>query len=286
VSICEHYGITPRTTNVGCPHENGNCESMHGHLKSRLEQHLLLRGSREFGSEEEYDRFVMGVLEKANALRAAKLVLELAVMREHLAAELPNYTETMVRVNNNSTIRVCKMTWSVPSGLIGGRLKARIYETRIVLLDGRDVLADLPRQGGDRGAVIDFRHVIDWLVRKPGAFGQYRWREAMFPSMAYRVVYDHLRSRHEPAKADLHYLEILQVAAQDGTAAVEQVLEELLAQPRAEINAAEIKAMLEAYRDEALRWRDRGPLEASLADYDALLGGQADNQQEEASHGF
>lgn len=282
-SICDHYGITPRTTNVGCPHENGDCESLHGHFKRRLEQHLLLRGGRDFGSEEEYDRFVIGVLEKANALRTARLMQELEVMKEHLAAELPDYTETMVRVNNNSTIRVCKMTWSVPSKLIGSRLKARIYETRIVVLDGREVLADLPRQGGDRGAVIDFRHVIGWLVRKPGAFAQYRWREAMFPSLAYRSAYDHLSRQHEPAKADRQYLEILQVAAQDGTAAVENVLEELMAQPRAEISAEEIKAMLEAYRDEQLRWRDRGPLEASLAEYDALLGEQA---EEEAKHGF
>jgi len=286
VSICEHYGIAPRTINVGRPQENGNCESMHGHLKSRLEQHLLLRGSRDFASEEEYDRFVMAVLEKANTLRAAELAQELEVMSEHLAAELPDYTETTVSVNNNSTIRVCKMTWSVPSALIGSRLKARIYETRIVLLDGREVLADLPRQhGGDRGAVIDFRHVIGWLVRKPGAFGQYRWRESMFPSMAFRAAYDHLCRLHGPAKADRHYLDILQVAALEGTSAVENVLEELMAQPRGVLIATEIKAMLESYRDDALRWRDRGPLEASLADYDALLGEQTEPELE-AHHGF
>jgi len=61
-------------------------------------------------------------------------------------------------------------------------------------------LADLPRHGGDRGAVIDFRHLITWLVRKPGAFAQYRWREAMFPSMPFRAAYDHLCRLHEPAK--------------------------------------------------------------------------------------
>jgi hypothetical protein len=227
----------------------------------------------------------MEVLKKANTPRVAKLTLELAAMREHLAAELPDYVETSVSVNNNSTVRVCKMTYSVPSQLIGTRLKARIYETRIVLLDGREVLADLPRHGGDRGAVIDYRHLITWLVRKPGAFAQYRWREAMFPSMAFRAAYDHLCRQHEPAKADRHYLDILQVAAQEGTSAVENVLEELMAQPRGVLNAAEIKAMLESYRDDALRWRDRGPLEASLADYDTLLGEQPEPELE-AHHGF
>src|SRR5690606_10709292 len=148
-----------------CPHENGTCEAMHGHLKRRLEQHLLLRGSRDFSSEEEYDRFVIGVLERANGLRGARFAQEVAGMREHLAVELPDYTETTVRVNNNSTIRVCKRVYSVPSRLIGSRLRARIHETHVVLLDGMVVLAELPLQGGDRGAVIDFRHVIQWLVR-------------------------------------------------------------------------------------------------------------------------
>lgn len=285
MSICEHYRIIPRTINVGCPQENGSCESSNGHFKRRLEQHLLLRGSRDFASEQAYDCFVMEVLKKANTPRAAKLTLELAAMREHLAAELPAYVETSVSVNNNSTIRVCKMTYSVPSQLIGTRLKARIFETHIVLLDGCAALADLPRHGGDRGAVIDFRHLITWLVRKPGAFAQYRWREAMFPAMAFRAAYDHLCRLYEPAKADRQYLEILEVAAQEGTSAVENVLEELMAQPRGILNAAEIKAMLESYRDDALRWRDRGPLEASLVDYDTLLGEQTGPEME-AHHGI
>ena len=53
LSICEHYRITPRTINVGRPNENGDCESINGHFKRRLEQHLLLRGSRDFQSEAE-----------------------------------------------------------------------------------------------------------------------------------------------------------------------------------------------------------------------------------------
>lgn len=272
LSICEHYGIEPRTTNVGCPHENGNCESMHGHFKRRLEQHLLLRGSRDFASDGDYDRFIFEVLEKANALRAMAVSQELAAMRDHTAAELPDYEERMVTVNNNSTIRVHKMTYSVPSNLIGSRIKARIYETRIVLLNGRDELGELPRHGGDRGAVIDYRHVIGWLVRKPGAFAQYRWRECMFPSLAFRAAYDRLCRTQEVDKADRQYLELLRLAASEGTAAVSNTVEELLAQPHGEISAQEVQAMLETYRDLALRVRDRAPLEVSLDEYDALLG--------------
>jgi len=282
LSICEHYRITPRTINVGCPNENGDCESINGHFKRRMEQHLLLRGSRDFATESEYDSFVMAVLEKANALRKTRLSEELAVMRDHLAAELPDYQETMVTVGSNSTIRVCKMAYSVPSNLIGARLKARIYETRVILLDGREVLAEMPRQCGDRGAIIDFRHVIGWLVRKPGAFAQYKWREQMFPSWTFRSAYDSL-TRKEPLKADERYLEVLEVAAMEGVSAVETALEDLMAQPRGGISAGEVKAMLDTYRDEALRWRQAPPPEVTLEQYDALLG--SEEELEVASHG-
>lgn len=65
---------------------------------------------------------------------------------------MPDYTETMVRVNNNSTTRVCRRVYSVPSRLISSRLRARIHETHIVLLDRMVVLVELPLRGGDREA--------------------------------------------------------------------------------------------------------------------------------------
>lgn len=274
LSVCGHFGLSPRTTNVASPQENGTCEVMHGHLKRRLEQHLLLRGSRDFESEQAYDLFVIGVLEKANGLRGERFAQEVAAMREHLAPELPDYRETMVSVNNNSTIRLCKRVYSVPSKLIGSRLRARVYETHIVLLEGLVVLAELPLQSGDRGAVIDFRHVIKWLVRKPGAFSQYRWREAMFPSLVWRGLYDYLCSRHVVHVADVRYLEILQLAADEGISAVENTVEELLSAPKAVVNASEVSNLLRTYEDEAMAFRKRKAMPISLEVYDDLLKGE------------
>ena len=273
LSVCAHFRLSPRTTNVSSPNENGTCEVMHGHFKRRLEQHLLLRGSRDFESEEAYDIFVIGVLERANGLRGERFAQEMTAMHEHLAPELPDYTETMVRVNNNSTIRVCKRVYSVPSKLIGSRLRARIHETHIVLLDGMVVLAELPFRGGDRGAVIDFRHVIKWLVRKPGAFSEYRWREAMFPSLVWRAAYDHLCRQHDAHAADVCYLEILQLAATEGLGAVENIVEQLLMAPKSALNAAEVTALLRTYEDEAMAFREREAMPVSLEVYDGLLGG-------------
>jgi len=190
-------------------------------LKRRIRQHLLLRGSFDFVSEEEYDRFLIGVLESANRLRTARLGEDLAAMRESVIEDLADYREMFVSVGNNSTIRVRKQSYSVPNRLIGTKLLARIYENRIVLLAGAQEVAQLPLGVGDRGAVIDFRHLIGHLLRKPGAFAGYRWREEMFPSPAYRAAYDHLT--RTSLEADRRYLEILKVAADEGQTVVDSV---------------------------------------------------------------
>jgi len=279
--ICAHYGLEPRTINVGRPQENGCCESSHGHLKRRIKQHLLLRGSRDFESEETYDRFLIAVLEAGNALRTKRLTEELSVMRETPAAELSDFRELMVTVNNNSTIRLRKQVYSVPARLIGKKLLAREHETRIVLLAGAEVVAELPVERGDRGAAIDYRHVIGHLLRKPGAFANYRWREEMYPSPTYRSAHDWLE-RRDPITASRRYLEILKLAADEGETAVENALEQLLATPRGQISAKEVRAMLDTWRELKSEWRSRPPLEVDLTDYDHLLNGIDDFDEGEA----
>lgn len=279
LGICAHFGLEPRVINVARPQENGCCESAHGHLKRRILQHLLLRGSKDFASEEEYDQFLIGVLESANRLRVERLTKELAAMRETAVAELPDYRELMVTVNNNSTIRLRKQVYSVPGRLIGAKLLARIYENRIVLLDGPAEVAQLPLGTSDRGAVIDFRHIIDHLLRKPGAFAGYRWRDELFPAPVYRAAYDHLERSVQDA--DRAYLEILKVAADEGQAAVENALEHLLGGPRPVLSAAEVRGMLDTWRDMQREWRARPPLAVNLADYDALLEGEAEDESDD-----
>jgi len=283
LSICEHYGLAPRTINVGRPQENGSCESSHGHLKRRIQQHLLLRGGRDFTSEEEYDAFLIKVLESANLRRSRRVGEELAAMPERAIGELPDYRELMVSVSNNSTIRVNKMVYSVPSRLIGIKLLARIYESRMVLLEGAQEVARLPLSRRDRGAVIDFRHLIGHLLRKPGAFAGYRWREELFPSPVYRAAFDHLT--RAGGDAERRYLEVLKVAADEGQTAVENALEHLLGAPRAVISAMEVKGMLETWQDLEREWRERPPLDVRLEDYDALLDGGEDEAADVAEAG-
>jgi hypothetical protein len=146
------------------------------------------------------------------------------------------------------------------------------------LLEGPLEVAQLPLSRGDRGAVIDFRHLIGHLLRKPGAFAGYRWREELFPSLVYRAAYDHLT--RAGVEADRRYLEVLKLAADEGQTAVENALEHLLAAPRPAVSAKEVKGMLDTWRDLEREWRERPPLEVCLTDYDALLDGGEDEGQE------
>jgi hypothetical protein len=92
LELCTHYDLTPLTIHVACPPEHGDGESQNRHLKRRLEQHLILRGSRDFASLEAYDRFVLGG-QAANAKRKKRLAEELACMRPLPASGLADYRE-------------------------------------------------------------------------------------------------------------------------------------------------------------------------------------------------
>jgi hypothetical protein len=193
LAVAAHFGLEPRTINVGCPNENGDVESLNGHLKRRLRQLLLLRGSSDFATMEDYDAFLAAALNKANTTRTEKVAEELAVMRELPSTVLSDYQEYYVRVGWQSTIRVKTMVYSVPSRLIGQKVRTRVSETQVEVYCGREVALTLPRQRGRAGSArIDFRHVIGELVRKPGAFARWRHRESLFPGLYFRKAYDRL----------------------------------------------------------------------------------------------
>jgi transposase len=227
LSLVAHYGLTPRTIHVDCPNENGDVEAHNGHLKRRLEQHLLLRGSRDFASEAAYDQFLEAVLSKANGPRTAQVAEELAVMRELPPTRLCEYDEVECRVCSHSTIRVKRVAYSVPARFIGRRLRARVYEQHLEVYHGSERIAHIPRAPG-RLAVIDYRHVIQALLRKPGAFARYHYREELFPSNTYRRAYDRLVQDHGMVSGELEYLRLLKLTAELGPSAVEGLLGEML----------------------------------------------------------
>jgi hypothetical protein len=229
LALMRHFGMTPRTTEVGAKEQNGDVEASNGALKRRLEQALLVRGSRDFESVEQWQAFIDDVQRKTNVERGKRVVEELAAMRELDVAKLPEYVEETAPVSERSTIRIKHCAYSVPSRLIGARLKVRIYEDRIEARFGDVVELDCERLRGRFQRRIDYRHVIWSLVRKPGAFARYVYREEMFPSLVFRQAYDAIQTPHQGTKGDLEYLRILHLAASTMQSSVEAALVQLLA---------------------------------------------------------
>lgn len=226
--VMRYYGVKPQHTNAASPNENGDCEQSHHRFKRAVEQALLLRGSRDFGNMAEYGRFLKDLFAQRNAGRRARLAEEMAVMRELPARRMESAKRERVKVDSGSLIHVERNSYSVNSRLIGAQVEARMYLDHVEVWYGQKKVEDLPRLRGRGKHRIDYRHIIEWLVRKPGAFENYRYQEDLFPTSRFRMAYDALRET-TPSRASKEYLKILQLAAETGEVQVDQALRELLA---------------------------------------------------------
>jgi hypothetical protein len=270
-ALLNHYGLVGERINAGRANENGDVEQRHFRLRQALEQALLLRGSREFAAVEEFEAFLGEAFLQENAGRQPRLAEELPALQPLPARPLEACKHFRCRVGPSSTIRVQHNVYSVPSRLIGMQVEVRQYALRLELWLGQSRVEMLPRLRGEYHHRIHYRHVIDWLVRKPGAFAGYRYREDLFPTSRFRLAYDALVAAG-PGRAEREYLQILHLAARESEAGVEAALRVLLAReepPR----AAEVKALLEAGR----AWPGPAEVEIAavdLAAYDELLAAE------------
>ena len=197
IALCAHLDLTPRTINKACPEENGDIESANGHLKRRLKNHLSLRGSRDFATLADYAAFVAAVCRGANASRLALFNAERATLRPLPTQRYPEAEEIPVRVSSASTIRVKAHVYSVPSRLIGAIVTAELSEHTLLVRLGREEVLRCPRST-QNAPCIDYRHLIASLLRKPGAFAAYQYREELFPRPVFRQAYDALLAADLP----------------------------------------------------------------------------------------
>src|SRR3954465_11442174 len=195
-ALCAHYGMEPTRNNRGVAHENGSIESPHGHLKQAVEDALLLRGSRDFAALEAYRRFLDEIVGRRNARNAKRLDLERSALKELPPRRTTDYEETIVIVTSTSGFSLKKVFYSVPSRLIGHRLRVRLYDDRLECFLGATALMTLrrgrPHPSGKRGHVVDYRHVIHALRRKPMALLNLVYRDQLFPRRAYQRAFDAL----------------------------------------------------------------------------------------------
>jgi hypothetical protein len=195
-ALCAHYRMEPTRNNRGVAHENGSIESPHGHLKQAIEDALLLRGSRNFDTLDAYRRFIDEIVGRRNARNAKRLDLERSALQSLPVRRTTDYEETIVTVTSTSGFILRKVFYSVSSRLIGHRLRVRLYDDRLECFLGSTPLMALrrgrPHPNGKHGHVVDYRHVIHALRRKPMALLNLVYRDQLFPRRAYQRAFEAL----------------------------------------------------------------------------------------------
>src|SRR3989449_1961245 len=225
--LMTHYGMQPTWNNTGVAHENGDVEQSHHRFKQAVDQALRVRGSRDFATRGAYEHFLQDLIHKRNQTRGARFTAEKAALRPLPVTPLAPCKELRVMVSRFSTIAVAGNVYSVPSRLIGTSVLIRVHSEVLEGYVGTTRVFELPRLVGKHHHQIDYHHIIWSLVRKPGAFAAYRYRDELFPTTTFRQAYDRLRT-DGAKRADRDYVRILHLAASTSEAEVETALEIVL----------------------------------------------------------
>jgi hypothetical protein len=273
-ALMRHYRMTGQKIQTGRPNENGDVEQRHYRLKRAVEQALLLRDSHDFGSLTEYKEFLRVLLRQLNAGRRERLKTEMQYLRPLPAGRLESLKRERVKVDSGSLIYVDRNAYSVHSRLIGERVEARIGAEVVEVWYAGNKVETLPRLRGRGKHRVDYRHIIDWLVRKPGAFENYRYREELFPTSRFRMAWDALRET-SPAGANKGYLGILELAAKEGETRVDDILRSLLEQGEMGEGKLNVKLIADTLKEGAGVPAATAihVVEVSLASFDELLSG-------------
>lgn len=229
--LCDHYRMQPTRNNTGIAHENGSIESPHGHLKNRIEQALLLRGSFDFASIGEYQAVIDSAVNRLNLQVQQKFEEEKPHLHPLPKYRVADYEVLTARVSSRSTIEVRCVLYTVPSRLIGRQLELHLHHDRIIGYLGNQVVVELPRirvsdKTKRRTRCINYRHVIEGLRRKPRALLYCTWQQELLPDDHYRDLWGQLKAHFELDSAALLMVEALYIAAtQDKETAVAAYLQ-------------------------------------------------------------
>jgi hypothetical protein len=253
--LCVHYGMMPTRNNLGIAHENGAIESVHGHLKKAIEDALLLRGTRQFDDLDAYRRFVDEVVGRRNRRNSKRLDVERPSLLALPARRTGDYEEKLITVTSRSGFTLRKVFYTVPSRLVGHRLRVRLYDDRLECFLGSTQLMTLQRgraqANGKHGHVVDYRHVIHALQRKPMALLNLVYREQLFPRRAFARAFEALLAKQTERQACRSMVGLLALAHER---ACEAELAEII---DAELDAGRLPDL------DALRERFK-PLETSI----------------------
>jgi hypothetical protein len=275
-ALCAHYGMTPTRNNRGIAHENGSIESAHGHLKSAVRDALLLRCTAAFTTLAEYRRFIDELVGRRNHRNAARINVEQTTLIPLPAVRTADYEQTVVTVTSFGGFTLRRVLYTVPSRLVGQRLRVRLYDDRLELFLGSTPIMKLrrgrPGPNGKHGHVVDYRHVIHSLRRKPMALLNLVYRDQLFPRDAYRKVFDLMLERSGPKVACRTIVEILALAHER---ACEAALATILADDLAASRLPDLNALRQRFSPDPAALPVVVVQLTPLADYDALITGEA-----------
>lgn len=243
-ALCAHYRMEPTRNNRGVAHENGGIESPHGHLKHAIRDALLMRGTIEFEDLSSYRSFLDEIVGRKNARNSKRIDAERAVLQSLPETRTADYEQALVYVSTSGGFVLRKVFYTVPSRLIRHRLRARLYDDRVELFVGGSQVLSLRRgragPNGKHGHVIDYRHVIHALRRKPMALLNLVYRDQLWPREAYRHMFDHLCERLSERAACKMMVELLSIAHER---ACEAQLANLLSEALAADRLPDLKAL-------------------------------------------
>ena len=272
-----HYGMEASRNNRGEAHENGSVESHNGHLKTAIEQALILRGSSDFSSLEDYRRFVDILVARRNRQRAAAVQAERAHLKPLPPRRTTDFTEIVVPVTRTGGFLVKSIFYSAPSQLIGQRLRVHLYDDRIEAFLGSTLVVSHPRArgrgDGHRVHVINYHHVIHALRRKPQALWSSIYRDSLFPRTEYAEAWKALQRELPRREACRRMVDLLFMAHDQ---ACEAELAHLLEDDLAVGRLPDPKALLSRLNPKPMMLpRDVAVAHPSLDSFDALLGTHA-----------
>jgi hypothetical protein len=214
--LCRHYGVKATRNTPGLSHENGAIESPHGHLKRRIAQALMLRGSNDFDSVEAYPLFIDGIASKINRRCLGRFKEESAALQMLPKRRTHDYAEHRVLISSSSSFLLKRVTYTVPSRFIGERLYVQLHDERLELFLGHEKILVLPRVyafKNSRARCVNYRHVIDTLVRKPQAFRYSQLESDLLPTPDYSLIWQHVDKVLPAHEACRYIVRLLHLAA-------------------------------------------------------------------------
>jgi hypothetical protein len=222
--LASHYGFASSKTNPASPHENGDVERSNGLFKNAVDQSLIIRGSRDFETLEQYEKFLQKIIDRMNQNCHKRFAEEIEVLKGLPNLRYDDYETKTCKVSRGGTIRLLHNTYSAHSRLVGETVKVRVYADKLEIWYAQRHIETLPRLHGENGHYINYRHHIDMLARKPGAFENYCYKDDLFPTSLFRIAYDILRDAYSIRQANKEYLKILELAAKEDESLVNEAL--------------------------------------------------------------